>query len=55
MILILVYVFKGRRYDNFSEFKGLYRMGSRGFGIFNIGNILFILYLILVIFRKLGG
>lgn len=34
--------FKGRRYDNFSEFKSLYREGSRGFGIFNIGNILFI-------------
>lgn len=56
MILILVYVFKGRGYDNPSEPKGLYRKGSRGLGIPNTGNTSFTLHLTLVIhvFRKLG-
>lgn len=52
MILILVYVFKGRRYDNPSEPKGLYRTGSRGLGIPNTGNTSFTWHLTLVI---LGG
>lgn len=47
--------FKGRRYDNPSEPKGLYRKGSRGLGIPNTGNTSFTLHLTLVIFRKLVG
>lgn len=47
--------FKGRRYDNPSEPKSLYREGSRGLGIPNTGNTSFTWHLTLVIFRKMGG